>query len=60
VQCPHFFAATGIGIAHCGQSFVVGAAAGAGFTTHRFTIRSNRKIANATIKKFTIVFRNNP
>jgi hypothetical protein len=60
VQYPHFFAASGIGMAHCGQSLVVGGAAGAGLASHRFTKRNNRKIAKATIRKFTIVFRNNP
>ena len=62
VQWPHFLAAMGIGIRHCGQSRVVGAAAaaGAGFSSQRLTTRSKRKIANATIRKFTMVFRNNP
>jgi len=50
VQCPHRFAASGIGIAHCGQSCVVGATAGAGFAVQRFTVRTSRKIANATIR----------
>jgi hypothetical protein len=60
VQCPHFFAAIGIVIAQCGQSFVVGAAAGAGLATQRFTARTSRKTANATIRKFNIVFKNAP
>jgi hypothetical protein len=60
VQCPHFFAASGIAIAHCGQSFVVGAAAGAGFAVQRLTDRTKRKTANATIKKLMMAFRKTP
>jgi len=54
VQCPHFFAAAGIGIAHCGQSFVL-AGGGGGFGIHRFTERTSRNTANATIRKLIIV-----
>src|SRR5262249_53780069 len=60
VQWPHFFAASGTGIAHCGQSLVVGAAAGAGFAVHRLTVRTSRKTANATIRKLMIAFRKIP
>jgi hypothetical protein len=60
VQWPHFLAATGIGIKHCGQSLVVGAATGAGLISQRFTTRNNRKIANAMIRKVKMAFRNNP
>jgi hypothetical protein len=60
VQCPHFLAASGIGIAHSGQSFVVGAAAGAGFAVHRLTVRTRRKTANATMRKLIKVFKKMP
>jgi hypothetical protein len=53
VQCPHFFAPIGMAIAHCGHSLVV--TGGAGFGSHLFTARTNRKIANATIRKLIIV-----
>jgi hypothetical protein len=53
VQWPHFFAAIGIAIAHCGQSLVVTGAAGLGI--QRLTTRSNRKIENATIRKLMMV-----
>ena len=60
VQCGHRFAANGIGIAHCGQSRVVGAAAGAGFLPQRFTCCTSKNTANATIKKLMMAFKNNP
>jgi hypothetical protein len=53
VQCPHFFAATGMGMAHCGQSFVV--LGGAGFGIHLFTARTRRNTAKATIRKLMSV-----
>jgi hypothetical protein len=60
VQCPQRFAARGIGIAHCGQSFVVGAATGAGFAAKRLICLTTRKMKKATIRKLTTVFRNIP
>jgi len=56
VQCPHFFAETGMGMAHCGQSFVVtSGGGGTGFGIQRFTERTTMKMAKATIRKLMIV-----
>ena len=60
MQWPQRFAAMRTLIAHCGQSFVVGAAAGAGFVVQRFTCYTTRNTQNAMIRKFTMEFRNNP
>jgi hypothetical protein len=50
----------GIGIAHCGQSLVVGAAGAAGLMNQRFTSWIKRNTQNATIRKLITVFRNIP
>lgn len=56
VQWPHFFAAKGMGMAQCGQSFVVtGGGGGTGFGIHLLAARTTMKMANATIKKLMIV-----
>jgi len=47
-----------MGMAHCGQSFVV--TGGAGFGSHLLTERTSKKTANATIMKFITVLRNIP
>ena len=59
VQFGHFLAAIGIAVAQCGQSFVVGAAAGAGRRS-ALTHFTTMKIAKATIRNSMIVFRNTP
>jgi hypothetical protein len=53
VQWPHFFAATGIAIAHSGQSRVVTGVGG--FGNHLFTARAIKKITKATIRKLISV-----
>jgi hypothetical protein len=47
-------------IEHCGHSFVVGAAGGAGFIRYLWNQLTIRKTQKATIRKLTIVFRNRP
>jgi len=60
VQCPQRLAWSGMLIAHCGQSFVVGAAGGAGFSNQWWMLRTSKKTQKATIRKLMIVFRNTP
>src|SRR4030067_2639342 len=61
VQWPHFFAWIGIVDRQCGQSFVVGTASGASsFFLRLLMPRTTKKMANAMMRKFTIVFTNIP
>jgi len=61
VQNPHFFAPIGMSNLHWGHFSVVGAAAGAGASRFsRLICLIIKKIANATIKKLTIVLKNTP
>jgi hypothetical protein len=60
VHCGQRVAFSGISEQQKGHARVVGAAAGAGFVVHRFTIRTNRYTAIATIRNSITVFRKIP
>ena len=59
VQCAHFVAFSGTADRQYGQSFVVGAAAGAGLCI-RLICLMRRKIANAMIRKLMMLLRKIP
>ena len=59
VQCPHFVAASGTAIRHCGQSLVFGGG-GAALASNRLTRRTITKMAAATIRKVITTLMNWP
>jgi hypothetical protein len=61
VQCGQRLAAIGIADTQKGQSFVVGAAAGASFSfLALFMVRMRRNTAKATMRKLTMEFAKRP
>ncbi len=61
VQCGQRLAASGMFMAHCGQGFSVGAAAGAGCSRLSvFMPRTTKKSTKATIVKLMTVLRKRP